>query len=409
MSEHIIPKGDLKKLEIVSTGGSLYLTGWNREEIRIKDLTEQDLVKEKKDQISLTFVRDAVIHMPHSLETIVKAVSEDASIKGIKGNLEISSTGGDLILNDVGSVKIGSVGGDLIANRVQGDLRVENTGGDGIVDDIKGQISIQNLGGDVHLEKISGGIEINAGGDARLSFHPVPWQAYRINAGGDISATIPDDSSVDLSIKSGAEDITIKIGDLHIKLEENHLDQQIGEGGPAVMLTAGGDVYLTGDDFNLLTKIKVSAEELEDFAIDFSSQAAGQIKSHLSHLEDDIKQSLSGLSESLQSIGLTEENIQRITSQIEDSSHQAAQKAEVAAIKAQAKVEKKIAQARKQALKIKSKAKEFDLEKFLNAQENKRAVSADERLLILNMLQEKKISPEEADDLLRALEGKKKS
>ncbi len=60
------------------------------------------------------------------------------------------------------------------------------------------------------------------------------------------------------------------------------------------------------------------------------------------------------------------------------------------------------------ALKFKSKTKEFDVNEFLTLQEQKRTVSTEERMLILEMLQKKKISPEEADDLLQALEGKKK-
>jgi hypothetical protein len=51
MAEHIIPKEDLKKVEIVSRG-SLYLTGWNRDEIRIKELSKQDQVKKKKTQLN---------------------------------------------------------------------------------------------------------------------------------------------------------------------------------------------------------------------------------------------------------------------------------------------------------------------------------------------------------------------
>jgi hypothetical protein len=85
----------------------------------------------------------------------------------------------------------------------------------------------------------------------------------------------------------------------------------------------------------------------------------------------------------------------------------AAEKAEIAAIKAQAKVEKKIARTRRKALKARTKMKEFDLGDFLEAQKGKRAVNESERLMILEMLQEKKISLDEADQLLKSLEGKK--
>ena len=408
MAEHLIPREEYTRLEIINTGGDLYLVGWNRDDIRIKELADGDLVEKKKKQINLSFSGDAIIHIPHSLITNVQNVGGDVSIRGIQGHLDIASIGGDLSLIDIESAKIGSVGGDSFAKRIQGDLQIENTGGDGLIDYVKGQVALKSVGGDVQMKKIAGGIEVNGGGDARLSFHPVPWQAYQVNVGKDISATIPDDCSADLSISSGEKDITVIVGGLDLKLEEKKLQQAIGEGGPAIMLNAGGKVFLTGEDYTWLTNIKINAEELEEMAVDFSTQTAEQLKNHLGNLEDDLRVSLSGLTESLDSIGISEESLERIAAQIEESSRQAAQKAEIAAIKAQAKVEKKIALARKKALKAAAKTKEFNLEEFLSAKENKKSVSPDERILILNMLQDNKISPEEADDLLEALEGKRK-
>jgi len=152
----------------------------------------------------------------------------------------------------------------------------------------------------------------------------------------------------------------------------------------------------------------MNAEELGSITVDFSAQTAEQIKRSLGNLEEDLHVSLSGLSESLEAIGISEENLKKLGVQIEESSRMAAEKAEIAAIKAQAKVEKKIAQARRKALKAKAKTKEFDLGKFLDMEHEKKAVTESERLLILEMLQEKKISLDEADQLLKALEGKKK-
>ena len=86
----------------------------------------------------------------------------------------------------------------------------------------------------------------------------------------------------------------------------------------------------------------------------------------------------------------------------------AAQKAELAATKAQAKLEKNLAKTKRTAQKLKRKSMEFDLDQFLSSDADKRSVSDGERLMILNMLQDKKISPGEADDLLKALEGKEK-
>ncbi len=407
MTEHIIPLEDLTELEIASTGGSLYLAGWNKDQIRIRDFSDQDQVKKKKTKLSLTFSGDAFLHIPHSLDIVVDTIGGDGSIKGIRGGLQISSVGGDLSLVDTNAAKVKSIGGNLIANRVQGDILIDNIGGDGLIDNIKGQLSLQQVGGDVDLEKVDGGINLTVGGGARLSFNPVSWQAYEIKTGGDISTSIPDDSSVSLSIHSDQEDITVIIGDQDQKLKEKDFSLQLGEGGAPLMLSAGGKVFLTGDDFTWLTNIKINAEEFENLAVDFSNQTAEQIRNQLGNLEEDIRSSFSGISETFDSMGISEENLQNIARRIEDSSRVAAQKAEIAAIKAQAKAEKRIALARKKALKFKAKSKEFDVNKFLTMREQRKAVSADERMLILKMLQEKKISPDEADVLLQALEGKK--
>ena len=408
MVKHNIPIENISKLVVASVGGSLYLTGWNQEEIRIKDLSDQDQVKIKKDRVELHIPGDGFIHIPHHLEVEIQSVSSQAVIKRINNEIRVASVGGDLTIIDVNTVAAESIGGDLIAKRVQGDLKIENTGGDALIDIIKGQISLRNVGGDIVITDVGGGIEASAGGEGTVDFNPVPWQAYQIKVGGDLSVSVPEECNADLSIKSGAKDISVVLGELDLKPQEAELTQQLGEGGPAVILSAGGKVFLSGDDFNVFTGLKMNAAELGAITADFSAQTAEQIKSSLSNLEEDLHVSLSGLSESLEAIGISEENLKKLGVQIEESSRMAAEKAEIAAIKAQAKVEKKIAQARRKALKAKAKTKEFDLGKFLDLEHEKKAVTESERLLILEMLQEKKISLDEADQLLKALEGKKK-
>ena len=96
MAEEFISLDDITKVEITTVGGNLYLTGWNREDIRIKELSDHDLVEKKKKLLKLTFGDDGIIHLPHSLATIVGTVSGDVSIHDIKGELEINTVGGEL-------------------------------------------------------------------------------------------------------------------------------------------------------------------------------------------------------------------------------------------------------------------------------------------------------------------------
>ena len=125
MTKNSIPLEDISRLDVIGVGGNLYLTGWNRDEIRIKDQSDEDSIKTKKKTLEVQFPEDAIIHIPHHLKVQIHSVSGEAVIKGIGSEIEISAVSGDLIINDVGAAAVGAVGGDLIAKRVQGDLKVE--------------------------------------------------------------------------------------------------------------------------------------------------------------------------------------------------------------------------------------------------------------------------------------------
>ncbi|OQY30478.1 MAG: hypothetical protein B6243_10420 [Anaerolineaceae bacterium 4572_5.2] len=89
----------------------------------------------------------------------------------------------------------------------------------------------------------------------------------------------------------------------------------------------------------------------------------------------------------------------------------AQQRAQHSVQKAQAKLQRKLTQTQRKAARRarhdKRKSAEFDIESLLAKKEKaSRAVSDKERMMILKMLQEKKITTDQANDLLSALEAK---
>jgi hypothetical protein len=406
MAEKIIPLGEISRIDFLDIVGNLQLSGWNREEIRIKDLDQELKSNQKKNVLEISSTEDVLIKIPHNLEVSIKSVSGDVQIKGLHGELEINAISGDVMVSDVSSFSAEAIAGDLIGSRIQGNLQVISVSGDSLIDNVQGQVELNSVGGDVQLETIAGGIDVQAGGDALAEFHPVSWQAYQLEAGNDISLSIPADTNANLSIKSGTGEIRIFPGKLDLIYNEIEVDHTLGEGGPAISLTAGNRVFIVDDEFTTLTGIKMNLDNLGSFAMGFTTDTAEHIRESLDSLEEDLAESLSGLTESMKGIGLSEEKLKEVGAKIEETSRRAAERAEVAALKAQAKVEKRIAKARRKAYRAQEKIKQFDVENFLQSQSEDKAVSDSERILILQMLQDKKISPEEADDLLKALEGK---
>ncbi len=194
----------------------------------------------------------------------------------------------DTILQKLGHTEQGEVVDNQL-NLPSGDIKVENIGGDALLNNIQGPVGLTQVGGDIVISEVSGGIEAFAGGEGTVDFHPVPWQAYQIKVGGNLSATMPEESNADLIITSGIKDISLTIGELEIKSNDKELSQQLGEGGPTVMLTAGGKIFISGDDFSVFTGLKMNIDDFGSFAADFSFETADQIKNSLGNLEEDLQ------------------------------------------------------------------------------------------------------------------------
>jgi len=246
MAEQNIPQEDITRLEINSVSGSLHLSGWNRDMIRISnwhhDEEPGELIKtkNKKTVLQISSPEDLIIHLPHSLDVTVKSVSGDANLRGLDGELKVESISGDMVLRDVGSISLKILQGALVASRIRRDLRADSISGDCLVNDVQGQVELKDIKGDVQLEQVDGGFDIQAAGDGLIIFHPVPWQAYRIKVKGDLSITMPDDSDADLSIQSEAEDIRLFPGKSNLKIKQKEYEHQLGEGGTSIQLFDGG-------------------------------------------------------------------------------------------------------------------------------------------------------------------------
>lgn len=403
MNQKTIPVENLSGLIIQTAGGDLTLKGWKRSEVRLEGMDEVSKVKETDDKMTLESAGDLVLATPHQLAVDILNVGGDVTIANLAAPLSIQNVGGDLYMRDINAPTIENVGGDLFAKHVRGDLTIGRCGGDCHVDDVDGQYADKGVGGDLHLSKVGGGIETTAGGDIQAVFSPVSWQAYDLKAGGALYAQIPEDTNAAFKIHSEKGGIHLNINGESQKIEEEEYQFEMGEGGGQVTLSAGDEVTVSTESGGWSPAFTFDAD-VEGLAEQISQQTTAQIQSQLSSLEKHLSEHLSGLTESLEDFDLPEEKMEQVRAKIEEASQRAAQKAQKAAQKAEAKLEYKIAKAQRKA---RRKKKSFDLEEFLSQKEEEReSVSENERLMILNMLEEKKISAEEAGELLSALEGK---
>ena len=134
---------------------------------------------------------------------VMGACDGDLRIEGA-GNLAAESVAGDIRLQNAGEVRIGRVRGDLWAEDVRGALQVARADGDVRLSDIGGAVSLRDMGGDLRAGALGGGLSaLQVNGDAVLMGPFIGVEGYNLSAEGDISLHLPADADVRLVVRAG--------------------------------------------------------------------------------------------------------------------------------------------------------------------------------------------------------------
>lgn len=311
----------------------------------------------------------------------VTAVGGDASIGRIPGAVKIANVGGDLAAESLGSLQLINVGGDCSVRRVEGEFSVASVGGDLSGADLAAQTSAITVGGDMNLRMKQGGVKATAGGDLTINIDSLSGEALTLSAGGDVSLHLPAPANAKMHISSGGRDILMRVGGWNERVEMYMFDFTLGEGTTPIQITAGGDVVVS--DGSPETRKGSSTFEFGGVKVDVDA-----------------------ISQTVQDV------VERATRSAEVASREVEERIQAA----MRRVEE---QNRKRGIRV-------GFDGFQNAApvppapvvppENPVAaapaqpasgkVSDEERKMILQMLQDHKISAEEAIHLLDTLEGK---
>jgi hypothetical protein len=446
---------------VENIGNDLQVKGWDRSEVLVKSSSDNDIILEERDDcVFVSCPSDCVLYVPQKTNLEVKNVGSDARFRSIDGNIVIGKIGSDLSLKDVGSIqattigsdfsarrvrdklsiqKVGSsvmlqdtgaahlalIGSQLIAKHIRGDLKVEQVGSSAIARDIDGQVIFDNVGGTLHLRDVSGGIAAQLGGAATIDFSPVSWQGYDISAAGNIRCQVPADTNAEFDITCGAQRIFIKTADGSQTIKENSHKLVMGDGGAPVKLRAGGNVSIISQHTSIDNDESFEVDlggEIGTLADEIAKQTTQHIESQMKLLEEQLDTQMAGLSATLSSSGMPEERMRELEERLEAAKERAALRAEQASQRAQAKMERKLAAAQRkaerkaraaaarEARRERKRSKHAGSGVIITPTHSKpkpeEPVSEEERMMILQMLQNQKISVDQAEQLLSALEGR---
>ncbi|MCB0115134.1 MAG: hypothetical protein KDD84_13625 [Caldilineaceae bacterium] len=224
----------------LQAGGDMLITTWERKAIEAAVDEEDPNVIIADDQIRIDTSGDLRIHVPTGV-TLSLDAGGDANVQRSLGAVHINAVGGDLNIEEAQAVQFKSVGGDLRVVRASA-LAGQNVGGSVTADD-SGAVELKQVGGDLTVRKAESVSCRRVGGDADV--YEVE-NAVAVSAGGDLKimrcrGDVAGNASGDAHVEVLAQAPQIRIN------AKSDIHCIVGEGvGAKVHVVCGSDLRVTG-------------------------------------------------------------------------------------------------------------------------------------------------------------------
>jgi len=422
MAEAIFITSETPEIIIEMVDGNLRLSGWERNEFQAESEGGDDLRAEHKDnRVVVKCYAHCTMRVPRRSSLTIKRVNGDARLKSLDQAAVIENVGGDLVLRQTAALTINNVGGDLSAKIVEGAFTVKFVGGDLSVRGVAGDFSSDKVGGDLNLrEANASAVARGVGADTRLDLNFWPGKEYSFQSGADIICRLPLEASARFEIQSGG-DINVSAPNAKVDGNAHRKSVTLGDGAAPVAMRAGGDVSIT----TLSGERDSTGEDLGGMTDELSAHIETQLSEHMASLEKDLTERLGKLDSILGGKFVNAEEIaakaRRAAEKIAKAETRRAEKIARVEIRRGEKAQRRAESAERRAERRAERGKfgwSIDLGRAFAAPRpptppkppgpSSDPVSDEERMVILRMVEQGKISVEEAEKLLTALEGKEK-
>jgi hypothetical protein len=369
-----IALGSEPHIKIETIAGDLRLVGWDNAELLAKADDEQDLtLQQDGDAVTINCGDDLSLNVPLRASLHVHTIDGDMSVRGLAGKLDVDTVNGDVAMRDVRDVVVGTIESNFSLRGAQGDVLVKSVGGDASLRDVDGSLTLDSVSDDLAVRGVGGNLKVDVDEDVVVHLEPKAGQEYSIVAGDDILLVLPSEVNATLTLRG--DNINVDWPGIEPDDSVSRV-VTLGDGSAQIRLDAGGDLVVTSRE-----DAAESADEYGNFAgmmFDWGNWGR-EIGEHWGNYGRDLGE--------------------RISRRAQETAERAARKAEAAGRRAERHIERKF---RHGGGKNRHLKWNFAQE---TADAKREPVSDEERMTILRMLAEKKITSEEAEKLLSALEG----
>jgi len=258
MAKQTLSAGPAPRLRIERVSGDLSLVGWEGSEILLKADEEELHLNQDGDLVSLSCNGDLSLRVPRAASLSVLLVEGDAAIRGLDGAVEIGEIHGDLSVREVRALSGDSVHADFSLRGAQGEVHLRNVAGDASLRDAQGDISLDAVADDLVLRNVQGNVRANVGEDAVIYLEPRRGDSCAITAGEDILLVLP--ANADATLLLSADEIAVEWPGVPFEDTTSRV-VTLGDGSASIVLKAGGEIRVSSNE-----GAGESAEDFGNFA-----------------------------------------------------------------------------------------------------------------------------------------------
>jgi hypothetical protein len=406
---------------LLNISGDLRLKGQDDFEVMAKSDNPEDLSLEARDdQVVIRSSGSCTVRVPRAAIIQIEAVHGSATLKALDGDLKVDIVNGDLDLRSVGRINIDVVNGNLTAKNVDGDLKIDQVNGDVSARGVEGDFTVGGkVSGNLSLRDVGGSATASVDGNITLQLDPTPGHQFEFTCQGNLFCRLSEEASVEISVPKASQ-VMVDLPGIHASAPvQTPYALTLGEGDAKISLSADGNVILDthAPDWGMEDLDIDVGSEVEGMADAVSQQISQQVESQMRMIEEQLNSQLASLSMRLSAAKLTEDQARRIEERAREASQRATQRAQEHVRRAQIKMEQKLAAAQRK-MEQRSQAGEHGFHhgrhhfsfnfptQSTPPTPTGDPVSEEERLMILRMLEQKKITMDQAEQLLSALESK---
>lgn len=375
--------------------GGLSVQGADRSLLTISLRNGADALSLRREgeDVFLTLRADAHLVCSRAARLTLATVRGDLQVRDISGPLTVGAVSGDGFLRRVGPLTLGETYGDLSLHGATGEVRIREVFGDARLQEVDGPLSVRAVRGDLRAGGLRGGAAVESvGADLRLRPPYVAGAVYRFGVGSTARIVVPADANVRFTLRAGGR-VRSSVPGLSLAEAGGVVTGALGDGEAVLEVTAGSHILLVPE----------VAEEAE-----WGAWAAG-IEDIGAVVEARVAEAMALLEARLEET-LRSVDSEEIRRRVEKAAERARQAAERYAREAGEAAQREAERARREAERARMQAeraeRRWQRASGRRPELSRTAATEEEILRVLRLVEEGKLTPAQAAELLAALEGR---